>query len=81
MDWISCLDWISACESGSLLRRAADWIMPVAGLARVQCPHPMAIRSLATPATVGIYVTAVRQRFRSTLTWMRFACYTSGAAF
>ena len=40
--------------------RAADWIIPAAGLARVQCPHPMAIRSLATPATVGIYVTAVR---------------------
>ena len=46
--------------SAARLRRAADWIIPVAGLARVQCPHPMAIRSLATPATDGIYVTAVR---------------------
>ena len=42
------------------VRRAADWIILVAGLARVQCPHPLAIRSLATPVTVGIYVTAVR---------------------
>ena len=42
------------------VRRAADWIKPVAGLARVQCLHLMAIRSLATPATVGIYITAVR---------------------
>ena len=49
-----------------VFRRAADWIIPVAGLARVQCPHPMAIRSLATPATVSIYVTAVRLRTNAT---------------
>ena len=42
------------------LRRAADWNILVAGLARVQCPYPMAFRSLATPATVGIYIAAVR---------------------
>ena len=32
----------------------------VAGLARVQCPDPMAIRSLATPATVGVFIGSVR---------------------
>ncbi len=29
------------------LRRAADWNILVVGLARVQCPYPIAIRSLA----------------------------------
>ena len=42
------------------LRRAADWNIPVAGLARVQCPHPIAIRSLATPATVSVFIAAFR---------------------
>ena len=40
------------------IRRATDWNTPVAGLPRVQCLRPIAIRSLATPATFGIFVTA-----------------------
>ena len=37
-----------------------DWSIPVAELARVQSPHFMAIRSLATPATVRVFIAAVR---------------------
>ena len=35
--------------------------IPVAGLPRVQCLHPIPIRSLATPATVSILVTTARR--------------------
>ena len=44
----------------SSIRRVADSKIPVAGLPRVQSHHPSAVRSLATPATVGIFVTAPR---------------------
>ena len=32
----------------------------VVGVARLLCPHPIAIRSLATPATVSVLIAAVR---------------------
>lgn len=41
-------------------RRAADWFIPIVGLARVQCLQPIAVRSLANSTTVGIFVTAAR---------------------
>jgi len=59
--------WHTCCTF-HVVRRAADWITPVAGLARVQGPH--LIRSLATPATVGTYITAVRLNWSHTGFWI-----------
>ena len=46
--------------TSNLVRRVAYWKILVAGLPKVQSLLPIAIRSLATPATVGIFVTAAR---------------------